>query len=73
MSPTMALLHRPAEWVGQAGRRITPLHALVKSTGVGLGLAGSDSGRSLPISLLPKFRFYLGSFSVATGQIVPGL
>lgn len=46
MSPTMALLHRPAEWVEEAGRRMTPVHALVKNIGVDLGLAAAASGTS---------------------------
>ncbi|CDI73907.1 adenylate cyclase, putative [Eimeria praecox] len=46
MSPTMALLHRPAEWVEEAGRRLTPVHALVKNIGVDLGLAEADSDDS---------------------------
>ncbi|KAL8452190.1 hypothetical protein Emed_001497 [Eimeria media] len=46
MSPTVALLHKPAEWVGEAGRRITPVQALVKNIGVDLGLAEAATGTS---------------------------
>ncbi|KAL8273282.1 hypothetical protein Esti_002783 [Eimeria stiedai] len=43
MSPTVALLHKPAEWMGEAGRRITPVQAFVKNIGVDLGLAAAAS------------------------------
>lgn len=46
MSPTLALLHKPAEWVGEAGRRMTPVQAFVKNIGVDLGLAEAASGTS---------------------------
>lgn len=46
VSPTVALLHKPVEWVGEAGRRMTPVQAFVKNIGVDLGLAEATSGRS---------------------------
>ncbi|CDJ34954.1 LOW QUALITY PROTEIN: adenylate cyclase, putative [Eimeria mitis] len=78
MSPTMALLHRPAEWVEQAGRRIAP-QALVKNIGVDLDDSQtSDSEGSTPRylygpsgeSIAPIIASLVNGFSLFESSIV---
>ncbi|CDJ50309.1 adenylate cyclase, putative [Eimeria brunetti] len=47
MSPTMALLHKPAEWVEEAGRRITPVQALPSGESIAPIIASLVNGFSL--------------------------
>ncbi|KAL8431561.1 hypothetical protein Efla_000607 [Eimeria flavescens] len=67
MSPAVALLHRPAEWVEEAGRRMTPMQAFVKNIGADLGLAEAASGTS---ALFMERVFLLLSASQPSGESI---